>query len=280
MTPEIGGDQRLSRVFATMFLAFRRKPVPLLVLGALSFVPLLIALSIGRYGRTQFRFLDSWSNAFLDSLLPPPTLFLVLFITCICFAFLAGPISVLSYRAIYPAKISVPMAKSFRAFWPMFLAWLAIFMLNAVGGFGAELLSRWVSGKFNYIIYVWLFAWLALFAALPAFLSLLAPVFTLDEGNYQTKGRRMIVLGQGFRWRIIGYSMACGLLGLIAVFALAAALVAALPATYRYQLDEWIYLVHLGIFWMVMCVLATTLYCRLRVARGELDPEDIADVFA
>ncbi len=284
MTPDISdalvsGDGRLTRLFITIGRAFVRRPFALMLTGLLSFMPMLLYI-VKPFGSQLTYAVSGGSSAFqIWSLLPPPATFIIFTLLCLCFAWSAGPLCSLTYQAIYPTKPPVPLTKSLRAVVPMFLLWLTIFFCILLWVIIAEISDRYLPSQLYYVGYIWLALLLALLASMPAFLSLFAPVFTLETGTWREKWRRMMSLGAGYRWRSIGYSMACGLAGFIVAFALSTGLVAILPTSLRFQLDDWIYLANFGVFWMAMCMMATVLYARIRVARGELDPEDVATVF-
>jgi hypothetical protein len=284
MTPDISdalisGDGRLTRVFATMGRAFIRRPLALLSVGALSFLPVILYTAesffyhdvIGPYESKLAEFGLDW----LPSL---RALFLCLLLS-FCFAWSSGPLCWISHKAIYPNRKIIPIIKSFRAFLPMLGLWVLIFFVITLWIIGAEVLDRTTSTKTRFILYIWLGLLLALLAAAPAYLSLCAPVFTLENGSLRTRWQRIMALGKGFRWRSIGYTMACALAALLLTASLATALVAVLPFDIRYKLDDWIFLANVGIFWMALCLMATSLYARIRLARGELEPEDVANVF-
>jgi hypothetical protein len=277
---EGAGDGRLTRVFATMGQALRRQPFSLVLAGAISFLPLMLLLSVRLPLEQRFPFLSAWSGDGLRVHLPQPWTVVTMIGTALCFAILAGPMCALAWRGVYPQKSGMRLNKSFRAFLPMFLIWLGIFLLMLVWGFTAEIISRTFYGDQDYVVYVWLLLLLALLVALPAFLSLMAPVFALEDGTVRQKWQRMRTLGKGYGGRMIGYAMVCGLVGMICVTATTAGLVAMFPNSVRFADGSALYLVQLGLFWMLMCVLATALYCRLKMARGELDAEDVAEVFA
>jgi hypothetical protein len=277
---DIAGDGRLTHVFATMAKALLKKPVSQILYGVANFVPLGVWMETMPDFQRSPGWFNNWHNTTLDSLLPAPGLFVSLGVVSLCFAALAGPSCVLTFRAIYPAKPSPSLFRSYRAVVPVFSVWAMIYLTMTLWGVTAELLSRHLDNDLQFVIYIWLGLLIAALAGLPAFLSLLVPVFTLESGTLKTKWQRMLVLGAGFRWRMIGYALVSGLLGLVAAFSLATAFVAVLPASLRIKHDDWIYMAHLGVFWMMMCVLATAVYCRLKIARGELDAEDVAAVFA
>lgn len=284
MTPDISdalvsGDGRITRVLPTMGRALLRRPVALLITGVIAFLPMQLLFLIPAHLRS---FLDSYDTGALrpfGSLLPPPMTFIVFILLSFCFAASTGPLCWISYRAIYANKTPVSLLKSARALLPVFLLWLLVFFTILLWVMVIELFDRYVTTGIGYVSYILVGILLAALAALPAYLSLFAPVFTLEAGSWRTNWRRVKTLGAGFRWRSLGYSLSCGLAGTLAAFALSTGLVAILPVSIRFQLDDWIYLASFGMFWMMMCVLATALYARIRLARGELDAEDIATVF-
>jgi hypothetical protein len=283
MTPDISdalitGNGRLTRVFATMFLALRRKPLALLAAGMMSFMPMLIYI-LRPFNAYIQDMLYRWPVQGVPSHFPPPITFIIFALVSFCFAWSTGPLCWLTYKAIYPDKKNGSFLGSFRALLPMMLLWMLIFLLSTLAFMVADILPRFMTGDTEYVLLIWLGLMLAGLASLPAFLCLFAPVVTLEKGTLKQKWSRMMALGKGFRWLIIGYALACGLAGFIAAFALATGLVAILPMEIRYTMDDWIYLANLGVFWMAMCMIATVLYARIRLARGELDPEDVATVF-
>jgi hypothetical protein len=284
MTPDIAdalisGDGRLTRVFPTMGRAFLRRPFALMGIGAISFLPIFLYLVTpnvvsdtldrweGQLGVTAATLLPSLKAIFLFSLLS------------FCFAWSSGPLCWISYRAIYPARKIIPFAKSFRALLPLFGLWLLIFFVIMAWVIGADLMNKIINDTTEFMPYIWLGLLLALLAACPAYLSLCAPVFTLEDGSLRTRWQRMMALSKGFRWRSVGYTMACAAIAFLLTASLSTAAVAALPFDIRYVLDDWIYLATFGLFWMALCLMATSLYARIRLAHGELDPEDVANVF-
>ncbi len=285
MTPDItdadiAGHGRLTKVFWAAGQALLRKPLALLAAGAVSFLSLGVYVSFASTLYRRYPALSRWGSSGLTDFLPPPSFLLILLCLSFSFAVSAGPLCALAARGMSPNKKTVSLLSSLRSFLPMFALWLGIFLLMLVWGVSAATLERYLPDGTDFVIYGWLLLLLVLLCAMPAWLSLAAPVLTLEAGSLVEKIRRINKLGKGHRWRSIGYAMAAGLAGFIVSFALATALVASVPTSVRFQIDDWIYLVTFGIFWMTMCVLATALYSRLRIAHGEFDPQDVANVFA
>jgi hypothetical protein len=284
MTPDVldaltPGDGRLTRVFSTAGLAFLRRPFALMGIGSISFLPLLLYAVSPAIFPERFHSWGAQVPATLASLMPPPRTFFVAALFSFCFALCSGPLCWISYRAIYPDKKIISFARSFRSLLPMLGIWLLIFFVMLIWFALADLMYNTIGVDTEFLPYLWFGVLLALLASAPAFLSLCAPVFTLEGGSVRTRWRRATTLGNGYRWRSIGYTMGCAVPAFLVAVWLSTAILAVLPFRIRQLLDDWIYLSHFGFFWMIMCLLVTSLYARIRLARGELDPEDVAYVF-
>ncbi len=280
MDADIAGHGRLTKVFWAAGQALLKKPLPLMGAGAVSFLPLGVYVTFASTLIQRYPALSRWGSSRLTDFLPPPSFLLILLCLSFSFALSAGPLCALAARAMTPGKKTVSLPASLRSFLPMFGLWLGIFLLMLVWGVSAATFERYLPAGTDFLIYIWLLLLLALLCAMPAWFSLAAPVLTLEAGSLREKIRRINTLGKGYRWRSIGYAMAAGVAGFIVSFALATALVASVPASVRFQIDDWMYLVTFGIFWMTLCVMATALYMRVRIAHGEFDPQDVANVFA
>jgi hypothetical protein len=275
----IYSDGRLTRVFSTAGLAFLRRPFALMGVGSISFLPLLLYTVSPAIFPERFNSWGAQVPATLASLMPPPRTFFVAALFSFCFALCSGPVCWISYRAIYPDKKIISFARSFRSLFPMLGIWLLIFFVMLIWFALADLMYNVISVDMEFLPYLWFGVLLALLASAPAFLSLCAPVFTLEGGSLRTRWQRATMLGNGYRWRTIGYTIGCAVPAFLVAVSLSTAILAVLPFRLRLLLDDWVHLSNFGLFWMVMCLIATSLYARIRLARGEVDPEDVANVF-
>ncbi len=267
---EMGGDGRLTQVFVSFGSALIAHPIAYLIICVLGFLPVFVAT-----GTTALNYFFAFIRSYPSVAYTLASLFFLSFTAVVCVLSIKSSAKprgeFLSYEDIIAALRYVPHV----------LLVLCIFAGSVYGWFQLARIASRVSGDAHGGWWlVWLIGYIFILFALPAFLLLFPPVFVLEMGTFSEKIKRGIDLARGFRWRILGIYFVVSIASLTFFSALMAVSISLMQWEESQRIASWIAFTYIALFWSAMSIFSSSLYTRIRHARGEINLPDIAEVFS